>query len=121
MSAEGISAELMQALLALKTAARALRAAPRTMKDRVLELLAEKIAAHENEILAANALDLQNLAGDASEAFRDRLTLHPQRLNDMGISLRQVMELDDPVGEVAEARTLSNGLRVRRVRSPLGV
>lgn len=104
-----------------KAAARALRHAPAAMKNAVLEAVAKGLAARQDEILKANAADLAGLKSDATEAFRDRLTLNPQRLSQMQVSLRQVATLPDPVGEVLEERVLPNGVRTRRVRAPLGV
>ncbi|HEX4383929.1 MAG TPA: glutamate-5-semialdehyde dehydrogenase [Myxococcales bacterium] len=85
----------------------------------VLEAAAE-IAARSAEILAANAEDLK-AASDLSPAMRDRLKLDSGRLDGLVRALREVAALPDPVGEVVEAFTRPNGLRVERVRAPLGV
>ncbi len=57
----------------------------------------------------------------SKSAFLDRLTLNPQRIAAMAESLRQVAELPSPCGEITEERTLSNGLKLKKIRSPLGV
>lgn len=106
---------------ALRDGARFLRAADGAAKNRALLEVASGVAAAEKELLAANVEDLKALPADALPSFRDRLTITPQRLQGMLESLRQVARLPDPVGEVVEQKTLKNGLRARRVRSPLGV
>ena len=78
------------------------------------------ISARSAEILAANAEDLK-AASDLSPAMRDRLKLDASRLDGLVRALREVAALPDPVGEVVEAFTRPNGLRVERVRAPLGV
>ncbi len=73
-------------------------------------------------ILKGNADDVNSAVQNGkSDAFIDRLTLTPKRFEDMIDGLKQVALLPDPVGEVVEARTLENGLDVKRVRAPLGV
>jgi len=72
------------------------------------------------EILAANEVDVGRAQGE-SPAFLDRLRLDRKRLGGMAAALREVADLPDPVGEVVESRTRPNGLRVDRVRAPLGV
>ena len=105
----------------LRLAARALRGTTSKPKNDLLLALAERIARSETMILEANKEDLTRLPADTTAAFRDRLTLDPQRLAGMVESLRQVAALPDPVGEVVEGKTLKNGLHLRRVRAPLGV
>jgi glutamate-5-semialdehyde dehydrogenase len=85
----------------------------------VLEAAAE-ISARSAGILAANSEDLK-AASDLSPAMRDRLKLDSGRLDNLVRALREVAALPDPVGEVVEAFTRPNGLRVERVRAPLGV
>ena len=106
---------------ALRKAARALRGLSSAKKNEILLQLGEKVLASEKALLAANAEDLARLPGDTTPAFRDRLTINSQRLAGMVESLRQVAALPDPVGEAVENKTLANGLKLRRVRSPLGV
>jgi glutamate-5-semialdehyde dehydrogenase len=67
-------------------------------------------------------VDQNGLSGDrATGAFRDRLMLNSQRLAQMIESLNQVAKLPDPVGEIADEKILPNGLKLQRVRAPLGV
>ena len=110
-------------LAALELAQRA-RVASRTLvtADRARLVLdaAEKISAKAPEILAANEIDVANVR-DLPAAMLDRLRLDRKRLDGIVKALREVAALPDPVGEVVEAYTRPNGLRVERVRSPLGV
>jgi glutamate-5-semialdehyde dehydrogenase len=113
--------DLTSRLEATRTAARALRALPAAAKNQVLAAAAQALLAREAELLEANAEDLAALGAEADAAFRDRLLLDSSRVAQMAEGLRQVAALADPVGEVVERRKLENGLRVRRVRAPLGV
>ena len=112
-----------QKLAALELAQRA-RVASRELlrRDRrklVLEA-ADEIERRASGILAANEVDIARAQGE-SAAFLDRLRLDPKRLGEMAAALREVAELPDPVGEVVDSQTRPNGLRVERVRAPLGV
>lgn len=112
---------ILSAFTALRDAARVQRRLPAERKNKVLQQLADVIDAQSATILAANQDDLQRLPQTTAPAFRDRLTLNVKRIAAMTESLRQVAALPDPVGEVTEEKRLDNGLRLRRVRSPLGV
>jgi len=110
-----------QALRA-RTAARALAATPRAVKDAALAEMADALDKQAREILEANAADLLNAEGaDMSEAMLDRLRLTDERIAAMADALRELIGLPDPVGEVVRGSTLLNGLQVRQVRVPLGV
>lgn len=113
--------EIERELTALREAARVVRSSSGELKNKALIEIASRVGAADAEILSANAEDLARLPADTLGSFRDRLTITPQRLKAMLESLWQVAALPNPVGEVVEERTLSNGLDVRRVRSPLGV
>lgn len=106
-----------------REAAAVLRTTPRATKDAVLRSVADAITGDARERLrAANAEDLA--AGrerGLSGALMDRLELTDARIDAMAEGLRQVASLPDPVGEVVESRTLDNGLRVARMRAPLGL
>lgn len=108
-------------LVEARAAAKALRQLASDTKDAALRALSRRLRDDEARVLAANAEDLAALPATADAAFRDRLTLNPARLKGMRESLDQIAFLDDPVGEVAEKRTLKNGLQLRRVRAPIGV
>ncbi|MGN6548461.1 MAG: glutamate-5-semialdehyde dehydrogenase [Pararhizobium sp.] len=105
-----------------KAARRPLATASTTQKNAALGAMAEAIAAATDTILAANAVDMQNAdESGLSGAFRDRLVLDADRIRAMAAGLRAVAALDDPVGAVIAAWSRPNGLRIERVRTPLGV
>jgi glutamate-5-semialdehyde dehydrogenase len=114
-------AELGSRLAASRAAAPTLRGATAAAKNGALLELARSLEAGSAGILRANAEDLAALPASATAAFRDRLALDAARLASMSESLRQVAALADPVGEIVERRTLSNGLQTARERVPLGV
>ncbi|MBK7891229.1 MAG: glutamate-5-semialdehyde dehydrogenase [Bdellovibrionales bacterium] len=107
-------------LFKLKAASRKLTSLSTTSRNAVLIGLADRLIASEREILTANEDDLKSLEPNATAAFRDRLTLNTERIHSMAVSLRAVAALPDPIGEVVDSRTLPNGLKARRIRSPLG-
>jgi len=105
-----------------KTAAAALAPLPAGVKDAALRAMAQALEAGVDEVLAANALDLDAArAAGADDAQLDRLALTPARVTAMADGLRHVATLPDPVGEVVRGSTLPNGLELRQVRVPLGV
>lgn len=116
-----LPAAIESALQTLKNKSRQQRKLKTDAKNQALQELAQKLEQETATILEANKIDLQNLATTATPAFRDRLTLNPQRIQAMSESLRQVAALEDPVGELVEEKTLPNGLKLRKVRAPLGV
>ncbi len=95
---------------------------PTALKNQVLTDLANRIEAHVDALRNANAADLAaaRQAG-LSDAKLRRLTLSDDAVRQLADGLRQVAGLPDPVGEVTADYTVPSGLRIRRVRCPLGV
>lgn len=116
-----LASNIESALLQLKQSTSSLRKLDSTKKNHLLLTLADKMVASSKLLLAENQKDLQALAADTKPAFRDRLTLTPERILALAESLRQVALLPDPVQELIEERILPNGLHLRKVRAPLGV
>jgi glutamate-5-semialdehyde dehydrogenase len=119
----GDIAEVMRAIgRGAKAAARVLALAPSARKDAALAAMAKALRAHAADILAANAEDIAEAkSGGANAAFLDRLQLDPARLAAMADGLDVVRGLADPVGAVTETWTRPNGMKIERVRVPLGV
>ena len=88
-------------------------------KNRLLRAIADAIETNEESILAANREDVENSGLEG--AMRDRLLLTPPRIRDMARGVREVAALPDPIGETLAEWTKANGLRIRKVRVPLGV
>jgi glutamate-5-semialdehyde dehydrogenase len=107
---------------AAKRASRALAGASTEAKNAALEATARLLEERSAEILEANVADLADeRAAGLSEALRDRLALSADRVAAMAAGVRVVAELDDPVGEELERKTLASGLDLRKLRVPLGV
>ena len=105
-----------------RAAARPLAIASTERKNAALAALAESILRREQEILDANAIDLANgEEAGLSAALMDRLKLTPARIRDMANGILAIAGLKDPVGEVIAAWERPNGLKIERVRTPLGV
>ena len=91
-------------------------------KNRALLTAADKLVANGDKILAANREDIENgRAAGMKEALIDRLTLTKARIDQIAEGLRQVAALPDPVGEVIDEFTRPNGMKIRKVRVPMGV
>ncbi|CAH0221617.1 Gamma-glutamyl phosphate reductase [Agrobacterium fabrum] len=105
-----------------KAASRPLSIAGTDQKNRALLAMASAIEASKEAILAANRKDLAaaESAGLAA-SFVDRLTLNDARIASIAEGIRSVAALSDPVGEVIAAWDRPNGLKIERVRTPLGV
>ncbi len=105
-----------------KAASRPLAIASAERKHAALIAMADAIVARSQEILSANAIDLENAreTGVAS-AFIDRLTLTEGRIRDMANGIRAIAEFKDPVGAIIAEWDRPNGLHIERVRTPLGV
>lgn len=88
------------------------------LKNRGLEAIARAIRSREREILEANGLDC---AAASPRIELDRLRLTPARVSAMARDVEAVVRLDDPLGEIFDAVTRPNGLRISKRRVPLGV
>lgn len=105
-----------------KNAAVCLAKATTEEKNRALRLIADALVCESGKILAANKLDVDAAREKGtSAAMIDRLTLTEARIADIAEGARQVADLPDPVGEVVESFERPNGLKIRKVRVPLGV
>jgi glutamate-5-semialdehyde dehydrogenase len=103
-------------------AAAELASASAEARQAALEAAAEAILSREDEILAANALDMEfGRDKGLSKAMLDRLLLTPERIRAMADGLRSVAAQADPVGAVIAEWDMPSGLHIRRVRTPLGV
>jgi glutamate-5-semialdehyde dehydrogenase len=105
-----------------QAAAKVLARASRATKDAALETAAATLRVRAATILAANARDLEAARGrGVAGALLDRLALDAGRVEAMAIGLESIAQLPDPIGAVTAEWTRPNGLRIQRVRVPLGV
>ncbi|MDL5366368.1 glutamate-5-semialdehyde dehydrogenase [Xanthomonas sp. NCPPB 2654] len=108
--------------LQCRDAAQALAQLSSAAKQALLEAMAAALDADAETILAANARDLEAArARDVGSAMLDRLALDGTRLAGVAAALREVAALPDPVGQVTRDDVRPNGIRVQKVRVPLGV
>ncbi len=116
-------AALMEAMGdAARAAARVLATAPGETRNRALTAAAAAIRAAAPEILAANAEDVAaGRARGLTDALIDRLALNPARIEAIAQAVDDIAALPDPLGSVIAEWTRPNGLRIQRVRTPLGV
>jgi glutamate-5-semialdehyde dehydrogenase len=107
---------------ASRNAARELANLDTGVKNDALRNLAEVLDENRDDILEANQRDMASARDDGlSEAKLDRLKLTSDRIDGMIDGIRDVIQLNDPVGEVLEVNKRPNGLKVGRQRVPLGV
>jgi glutamate-5-semialdehyde dehydrogenase len=105
----------------IKAAAKQLRLADVKKRNLVLKRAADLLLKSTKEVLAANALDLDSLDKSVTASFRDRLVLNEMRIKHMALSLKQVAALADPLATESKIKILKNGLKLKKVRAPLGV
>ena len=92
------------------------------IKNKALELMAEKLLAYKDEIIKENKKDLERAMNKGtSKAMLDRLSLNKERIEGMANGLRKVAALADPIGEVTGMWNRPNGLQIGKQRVPLGV
>jgi glutamate-5-semialdehyde dehydrogenase len=113
------SASTQQKLLRARAAARQLALLSTGEKNALLLAIADALEAHAQTILAANREDVKTSGLEG--AMRDRLLLTPPRIKEMAQGVREVAALGDPIDETLAEWTRPNGLRIRKVRVPLGV
>lgn len=95
---------------------------PRSVKDAALQAMADALQSRTDEILAANARDIDRARENGtSEAMIDRLALNADRVANIADQLRNVASLPDPIGEIVRGYTMPNGVRVQQIRVPMGV
>jgi glutamate-5-semialdehyde dehydrogenase len=105
-----------------REAAAAMAAASGQVKDDALRRIAQLVRGRRDALKAANALDIDRARGNGLEpAMVDRLTLGDKVIAQMAEGLEQVAQLADPVGEIVDVRPRPSGIRVGRMRVPLGV
>ena len=107
---------------AAKAASADLAVATRAAKDAALNRIADALVGHRDEILQANAADVEAARTEGTpDNIIDRLRLDAARVEAMAQGAREVAALPDPIGEVVRGSTLPNGLRLSQVRTPMGV
>lgn len=105
-----------------KTAARALALLGAKEKNAILLAMADELLVRSADILAANASDIAAAESNGlTKASIDRLRLTDKRIADMADGIRQVAALEDPVGEILRDWTRPNGIRIQKIRTPIGV
>lgn len=91
-------------------------------KNNALNMVADALVVHVEDILEANSIDINNaISNNMKDALIDRLKLTHERILSMSEGIKQIATLDDPVGEVLGMKKMPNGLTVGTKRVPLGV
>jgi len=104
-----------------KAASTAIALLDETQKNNILSLMADALEASSDDILLANAADVERSRESLSAVMIDRLILSADRIRSMANGIRDVIKLPDPVGRLISSDTLPNGLQIEKVGVPLGV
>ena len=105
-----------------QSASRTLAMSSGFQRDAALRAMADALAAQEQDILAANAIDMENAARNGmSQSLQDRLRLNPVRVEGMRAGILELVAAPDPLGLVLGGGVRPNGLRIQQVSVPLGV
>lgn len=103
-------------------AKKAIAVADTSSKNKALEAIAAALENNSEMITAANAIDLENAQNNGmSKPMQDRLMLNAQRISDISSAIRELIKLEDPVGKIDNGSVRPNGLKITKVRVPLGV
>lgn len=114
--------ELVRLCAQAKEASRILAACPLEQRNRALLTIAEALEKNKGDILFRNEIDVEaGRRAGVTPALLDRLSLTARRLMDMAQGLRDVAALPDPLADVANEWDRPNGLKVQKIRVPLGV
>jgi glutamate-5-semialdehyde dehydrogenase len=119
MASASISALTQEKILRARGASAKVALLSTADKNSLLLAIADSLEASQRAILDANTADIEN--SGMQGAMRDRLLLTPARIKEMAAGVREVAALPDPIGETLAEWTKSNGLRIRKLRVPLGV
>jgi glutamate-5-semialdehyde dehydrogenase len=118
----GIAAEMAEIGRRARAAARVLSLSTTAAKNAALLESAKEIRAQVTDILGENSRDLADMMRDGgTPAFLDRLTLNEKRIESMASGIEAIAALPDPVGAVIAEWDRPNGLKIQRIRTPLGV
>ncbi|MFZ6034288.1 MAG: glutamate-5-semialdehyde dehydrogenase [Melioribacter sp.] len=114
--------ELIKLAQKCKIASRKLAALDTNSKNKLLTSMAESLDNSRNKIIAANETDLKAAEEKGlSGALVDRLRLNDDRIDSMINAIKEIVQLNDPVGEIENVKTRPNGIQVGTMRIPLGV
>ena len=107
---------------AAREASVAMSAADSRSKDQALLKIAQLLRQHPHHVKQANAIDLERARkSGVQSALLDRLTLDDDAIEQMALGVEQVVRLPDPIGEITDLRPRPSGIKVGRMRVPLGV
>ncbi len=122
MSNIDFQSELTKMGRAAREAARKLAMLPHSQKNRCLETMADQLLARRDAMLEANAIDMdRGREKGLNAALLDRLKLTDERISGMAKGLRSLVGLEDPVGRVDSTWIRPNGIKIQKVRVPIGV
>eukprot|EP00522_Entomoneis_paludosa_P008792 CAMPEP_0172446836 /NCGR_PEP_ID=MMETSP1065-20121228/6319_1 /TAXON_ID=265537 /ORGANISM="Amphiprora paludosa, Strain CCMP125" /LENGTH=794 /DNA_ID=CAMNT_0013198025 /DNA_START=63 /DNA_END=2447 /DNA_ORIENTATION=+ len=119
---DNVSEEARLKATAARTQARKLQAMPYEVRQTILRAIAQALLDRQDELLAANAIDVDAAAKDGiGSVLQKRLKLTPAKLETLASGLRQIADLPDPLNVVKAKRELADGLELSQTTVPIGV
>lgn len=112
---------MIEMLTAAKAAKNEIAQLSTEQKNRALHAMADALLAHQDQILDANNLDLEQASATISTVMLDRLRLTPERITGMARGIREVAELPDPVGRKLDEYIRKDNLKISKIACPIGV
>ena len=104
------------------TASRALANLTTDQKNKILLAMADGILSDADQIISANAIDLDNAVNNnLTNSMIDRLRLDQKRIEAIADGIRQVARLPDPVGDIMDEWERPNGIKIKQIRVPIGI
>ena len=117
-----VIARLQQVGRAAREASGAMSAAGIRSKNQALQTIASLLRSQQHQVLEANGRDVGRArTSGVQSSFLDRLTLDVEAIEQMAVGVEQVTQLADPIGEIVELKPRPSGIKVGRMRVPLGV
>lgn len=114
--------DLLTQAKSIKAWAHTIANAGSELKNQLLDSIIKELKDHTDDILSANKKDIQAARQAGKEESRiDRMMLNEARIQAMITGIEQIIELDDPIGDIEPFNTLENGLKIAKMRVPLGV
>src|SRR5699024_11809672 len=122
LDSDSVTAQIAATTKAARKAQKSLAAASRTTRDAALEAMAVAIDTHRNDILQANATDLQRgKDNNIAAALLDRLELNDARIDGLMSALQELAALPEPIRHVVRVNNLTHGIRMHIILITLGI
>ncbi|KAL6777423.1 GSD1 [Auxenochlorella protothecoides x Auxenochlorella symbiontica] len=115
------AANAREAAIKARSASRQLQALKSEDRVALLDAIADTLVAHTDDILAANAQDVESATGKITDSLLQRLILKPAKISQLADGIRSIGRQDEPLGRVISATQIAEDLELRKISVPIGV